>query len=74
MVGSSEVANIGRYEPFCYIKMSPGDRCSVEPSLVGKDSSDGASESGSEVGSSIMFSLGGPGSEVGSVEGGSLMD
>ena len=54
--------------------MSFGPMCSVEPSLVGVEGSDRASESGSKVGSSVGFLLGGPGSGVGSSEGGSLRD
>ena len=46
----------------------------MEPSLVGAEGSNRASESGSEVGSLVDFSLGGPVSGVGSAEGGSPRD
>ena len=42
--------------------------CPIEPSLVGVEGSDRASESGSEVGYSVVFLLGGPVSEVVSME------
>ena len=42
----------------------------MEPSLVGTEGSDEASLLGSEVGSSVDFLIGGPGSEMGSMEEG----
>ena len=42
----------------------------MEPPLVGAEVSDMASELYSEVGSSVVFLFGGPGSGVGSAEGG----
>ena len=54
--------------------MSPGDRCPIESPLVGAEGSDRASSSGYKVGSKVCFLLGGPGSGVGSAEGGSLED
>ena len=63
---------MGGSDPFWYLMMSPGDRCPMEPSLMGEEGSDRASESGSEVGSLVGFLLVGMGSGVGSVEGGSL--
>ena len=44
----------------------------MEPTLVGAEGSDKASYLGSEVGSLVGFSLGGPGSNVGYAEGGFL--
>ena len=41
----------------------------MEPSPVGAEGSDETSDLGSKVGSLVGFLLGGPGSEVGSVEG-----
>ena len=46
----------------------------MEPSPVGAEGSDRASESSSEVGSLVGFSLGGPGSGVGPVEVGLLSE
>ena len=46
----------------------------MEYSLVGAEGSDRAPESVFEVGSGVGFSLGGPGSGVGSTKGGSLRD
>ena len=46
----------------------------MEPSLAGTEGSDRSLELGSEVGSSVGFSLVGPGSGVGSTEGGFLRD
>ena len=69
---SSRVANMDRYDPFCYLNMSFGDRCPMESSLLGAEGSDRASESVPEVGSLVGFSLGGTGSRVGSSELGLL--
>ena len=74
VVRSSRKKNLGGYDPFWYITMSTGDGFPMEPSLVGAEGSDRVTESGSEVGSLIDFSLGGPGSGVGSTEGGWLED
>ena len=46
----------------------------MEASLVGAEGSDRESESGSEVGSSVVFLLVDTGSRVGSTEGGLLGD
>ena len=73
-VRSSRVTNLVITCPLWYLKMSPGASCPMEPSLVGAEGSDRASESGYEVGSLIGFFIGGMGSEVGSAEGGSLRD
>ena len=70
----SMVENMGGSYPLWYIVMSPGDRFPMEPSLVGAEGYDRASESGSEVGSSAGFFIGVPGSEVGFAEVGSLRD
>ena len=69
---SSRVANLGGSDPFWYSVMSPGYRCSMETSLVVAEGSYRESQSDSEVGSSLFFFLVGPGSRVGSVEGGLL--
>ena len=69
---SSRVVNMGGYDPLWYLTIYFGGRCPMEPSLVGAEGSDRESESGSKVGSSICFSLGGPGSAVVYAEGGSL--
>ena len=65
---------MGGYDPFWYLMMSLGGSCPMEPSPVGAEGSDRASESGSGVGSLVGFSLGDPGYRVGSVEVGFLMD
>ena len=52
--------------------ISLGDRFPMKPSLVGTEGSDNTSESGSEVGSLVGFSLEAQGSGVGSAEVGSL--
>ena len=46
----------------------------MKPSLVGAEGPDRASGLGFEVGVSVSFSLGGPGSLVGSTKGGSRGD
>ena len=74
LVSSSRVENMGESRTFWYIMMHPGDRCPMEPSHVGAESSDRASESGSEVGFLLVFPLGGMVYEVVSTEGGSLGD
>ena len=71
---SYRVENLGGSDPFWYLMISFGGRCPMEPYLVGAEGSDRASESGSKVGSLVGFSLGGPGSGVGSVEVGLLRD
>ena len=71
---SSTVVNLGGSDPFWYHTMSLGVSCPMEPSLVVVEGSDRASESGYEVGSSVVFSLGGPGLEVVSAEGGLIRD
>ena len=52
---------MGVYDPFWYIRMSPGSRCHMELYFVGAEL-DYASDLGSEVGSLVFFLLGGPGS------------
>ena len=74
LVRSSRVENMCGYDPFCYLTMSFWARCPMEPSPVGAEGSDRASESSSEVGSLVGFSLGGPGSGVGPVEVGLLSE
>ena len=71
---SSRMENLCVYYPFWYLTMYPGVRFPMEPSLMGAEDSERASESVSEVGSSEGFSLGGPGSGVVSVKGGLLRD
>ena len=61
-------------EPFWYPMISPGDRHPLKPSLLGAEGSYRASESVNEVGSSIFFLLGYPGSGVVFAEGGFLMN
>ena len=68
------VENLGGFCPFWYLTLYLGDRYSMESSLVGAEGSDRASELDSKVGSSVFFSLGGPGSVVGSAELGLIMD
>ena len=71
---SSRVANLGGSDLFWYLTMYFGARHPWKSSLVGSESSGRASESGSEVGSLVGFSLGGPGYGVGSAEGGLLRE
>ena len=71
---SSRVSNIGGYDTFWYIKISPGDRCLMESFLVGAEGYDRVSVPDSDFGSLVGFSLGGPGSELGSEEGGLFSD
>ena len=66
LVHSSRVENVGISDPLWYLEMSHVDRGPMEPSIVGAEGSDRASESGYEVGSVVGFSLGGPSSGVGS--------
>ena len=54
----SRVENLGRSDPLWYLIMYLGDRYPIYQSLVGAEGSDREPESGSEVGSSIGFSLG----------------
>ena len=65
---------MGVSDPLWDLTMSFGDMCPMEPSLVGAEGSDKVSESGYKVSSLVGFSLGGLGSGVGSLEGGSLGD
>ena len=74
LVRSSRVANMGGSGPFWYLMMSFGYRWPMKPSLVGAEGPDRASGLGFEVGVSVSFSLGGPGSLVGSTKGGSRGD
>ena len=60
------VVNLSSSELLWYLTVSIGDRFPIEPSLVGAEGSNRASESGSKVGSLVGFSPGGTGSEVGS--------
>ena len=71
---SSRMANIFASEPLWYLTMSLGARCPMESYLGDAEGSDNAPESGSEVGYSVDFPLGGTGSGVGSTETGSLGD
>ena len=53
LVCSSRVADMGVSNPLWYLAMSFGGRCPIEPSLVGAEGSDRASQSGSEVSSLV---------------------
>ena len=72
LMWSSRVANQDWSAPFRYTTISPGPRCPIYSSPIVIKGFDESSYLGSEVGSLVGFSLGGPVSEVVSVEGGFL--